>query len=409
MDNHERQLLEKALETLHLLLGYADAKSDFKPILHVIEGGKFSPTSGKTEKETPNAGTSGEAKQGFVEFTEQEIKQMPAFFRKLIVIHKKRCRVRIRQCGKNTTNYEIRYRAEGYNISASGKTIELAKANFIKKLKTAKPKNEEEYTIPTTFHSFTMYYFETFRKEKVTSQTYRIDLSRYDNNVKTFFGEKPLAKITPLDCKNLLQKLKNAGKGKTADEVYSLLSVIFRCAINHGVLQRSPLVMVAHTHHQRENGTALTKEEETVLLDFLSDSVYLLPAVLMLYCGLRPNELQTAIIDGDFIKAVNSKRKSRTVEYKRIPIIDRLRPFLPGDGIIKIPTLDILRRRIRAALPKHKLYDLRTTFYSRCKECGVSEHALKHFVGHSLGALGNAYTDLSDEYLLLEGKKLNQW
>lgn len=119
-----------------------------------------------------------------------------------------------------------------------------------------------------------------------------------------------------------------------------------------------------------------------------------------------PTRQETAKLDGDFIVAVNSKRKNGKIEYKKIPVTPMLKPYLKGVSEIKFSSLRIIRDRFNKLFPDHKLYDLRTTFYTRCQECGVSDVARNEFVGHSLGALGNAYTDLSDEFLLREGNKL---
>ena len=83
-----------------------------------------------------------------------------------------------------------------------------------------------------------------------------------------------------------------------------------------------------------------------------------------------------------------------------------LKPYMEGGEEISFYKAYTLREKIKEIIPNHILYDLRTTFYSRCIECGISDVAQKLFVGHSLGELGNAYTDVSDKYLLKEGKKL---
>lgn len=127
--------------------------------------------------------------------------------------------------------------------------------------------------------------------------------------------------------------------------------------------------------------------------------------MILLYIGLRPNELATVKIDGNFIIAVNSKRKHKRIEYNRIPISKMLAPYLAGGDVPNLSSANYLRRKFKEILPGHILYDLRTTFYSRCKECGISEHARNAFMGHSLGALGNAYTDLSDNFLIKEMAK----
>ena len=128
---------------------------------------------------------------------------------------------------------------------------------------------------------------------------------------------------------------------------------------------------------------------------------------IALYTGLRPNEYESAKRDGNFIVANNSKRKGGKKETKKIPITPMLKPYLKDMQDFTFYKPYTLREKFNSILPNHILYDLRTTFYSRCTECDVSDKAQKLFVGHSLGELGNAYTSVSDEYLLKEGEKLN--
>jgi integrase len=356
-----------------------------------------------------NAATQGDVKDKGLDdisefkFTNKEINQMPKTFRKEFRADGCTARIRKKPSGKNGYLYEIRYRRNGYNISASNKNLEEAKRLFIEQLKTAKV-SKKITGVPKTFHSFTMYYFENFRIKKVTEKTYKTDYNRYKRYLQPYFEEIPLVKITPKDCQDLLDDLEEEGKGKTAGELYSLLSVIFKTAMLHRLIDYNPLDIVIHTKHESQHGVALTKEEEKKLLANTNDVILRNALALGLYTGMRPNEYKTAKIEGPFIVAVNSKRKNGKIEYKKIPITKMLEPYLK-DGI-NVPTEKRLRAAIRAVLPDHKLYDLRTTFYTRCMECGVAEPAMKAFVGHSFGQLGDAYTDLSDEYLLQEGAKL---
>ncbi len=298
--------------------------------------------------------------------------------------------------------YEIRIRINGVDISASSKNLKTAKAKFIEKLKHA---DERPVDIPTTFTAFIMFYFENFRKRKVSERTYKGDLWRVKRHLTPYFGEIPLKKITPLFIQVFLDRLTDEGKGKTADELHSLLNLTFKMASAHNLISNNPMATVFHMQHETVSGHALSRAEEKKLLSECGKE-YQTDFAIALYTGLRPNEYKTARIEGEMIIAVNSKRKNKRTEYKRIPISPMLRPYITGTEL-HLHHPQRIRDQLKAILPEHKLYDMRTTFYTRCKECGLADAARDEMMGHSLGKLGNAYTDLSDEYLIKEAQKLN--
>ena len=408
---HDKNKLSNELVSLSTLLTTSHKQKELAQLTAAFSALMEKVIEAETET---TATTKAKTITATLKFTQKEISKMSKTFKKEFIANGLVAHVTKRESGKRTFCYEIRYRSNGYNISASSTDLQEAKRKFIEK---TLPENIGKHlknkiggiTALDTFHAFSTYFFENFRKEKVATETYRNDVMRYNKYLKPYFWEKEIKKITPSDCKKLLDEVKAAGKGQTADELYSLMSIIFKGAIAHGIIERNPLNVIFHVKHERKSGKALTKDEETSLFKALNERIFAIAAALMLYCGLRPNELKTAKIDEPFIIAVNSKRKHQKTEYKRIPIIDKLRPFLVDGVPDPLPTIQLLRRRVNAVLPNHKLYDLRTTFYTRCDESGVSSAARDEFVGHSGGALTNAYRDLSTEYLLQEGEKLNVW
>ena len=376
-----------------VMLGYiqSDNNLDF-----YLQGG--TPTQQTTE-ETQTAEV--------LEFTAQEISKMPKQFRTIFKTDGVRAHVR-KRIRNNSISYEIRFRADGYNISASGLTVAEAKVRFIQKLHDAqngiKPTAPD---IPKTFDKFAMYYFENFRKRKVKSTTYEKDLVRLKKHILPVFGDMNIKDIMPQQCQKLIDDILISGKGKTAEDVFSLMNCTFKMAIKHNILQHNPLDIVIHDKHQRKHGKALTVAEEKLLLQTAEEPYKTLFAIA-LYTGLRPNEYETVRITDNMIYANNSKRHNGKVETKRIPIIPMLRPYINADTVMPNVSINSARKIIKKILgDERKLYDLRTTFYTRCQMYGVAPAARDEFVGHSSGELTDTYTDLPDDYLIKEGLKLD--
>ena len=398
--------LPNADENIRFVLELADESVKAETLENLIENGKIG--SSQDERVIRQ-----EKKQGIcINFTEQERKQMPNNFKKVYKKDGRTIYAHEHKSGKETVTWEIRYRRNGYNISVCGKTIEIVKKKFLEKLKVGPtPNNGMENSVPTAFHSFATYYFENYRKKKVVAETYKKDLSRYNKYLQTYFKEQPIVKITLAQCQKLINDIVEQGKGKTADEVYSLMNVIFQYAKDNHIITQSPSDAVFLPKHESQNGVALTKEEEKEFLHKLKGSKFELCFAIALYTGIRPNEYTSVEIDTQkqFIIAKNSKLKKKRdgeIVYKKIPITPMLRPYIENSPNVTMYTAKYLRKYYSDFIENHILYDLRTTFYSRCKECHVEEYALKAFMGHSLKSVDKAYTDLSDEYLLKEGQKV---
>ena len=368
-------------------------------VLGALKGEQF-----KQQRERAEKGPLLEEKVGVGVFTEKEIFSMSKQFRKEFRANGRVAHVRKKRNGPNSWSFEIRYRRNGYNVSACATTLEECKRKFIEKLELAVGEGTTDAVVPTDFNKFAMHFFESYRKEKVVEKTYYNTLGHFRRWIEPHFAGKDIRKVTPGDCKALLDHIKAEGLGKTADEVHSLLNQTFKMAIAYNLIQRNPLAVVPHVLHEKVTGQPLTKTEEELLLAGCKDR-YRIIFALYLYCGIRPGEIYSVKIDGRFVVCENIKQKDHKVHHKKIPISTKLAPYLTQE--LSAPKLDYIRNEFRRLLPNHTLKDCRKTFGNRCQECGVNRDVVKVWMGHVLGdVLGKHYTAFSDEFMLAEIAKI---
>ncbi|MBO5046754.1 MAG: tyrosine-type recombinase/integrase family protein [Clostridia bacterium] len=345
------------------------------------------------------------AEAAFLDFTDKEINKMPKFFRNKFKLKGGK----IAHIREKNGSYEIRYRHDGFNISASAKTVEEAKERFIQKLCNAKTETLNDRTY---FGQFAMQWLNVVKKPQIKENTYENYLWTLQKYVFPRFGKMRLRDIKPLDVQKLFNALDEKGIKRGSENTYVILKPIFDFALAEDLITKSPMALIRKPKYEKKKATPLTIAEESALIDscLASENECRYAFIFMLYTGIRRSELETVKIEKEWITVVTAKtRKGESQRIRRIPISPMLQPFMPfmKNGALKIDK-EKLTKTFHKFLSNHHLHELRHTFITRCQECGISRELTSLWAGHKADntITSNVYTHFSEEYQLGEIKKL---
>ena len=359
----------------------------------------------KKERGTANKGKRKIKEKSAGTETKKEIKEMIRF---------SDCKTRERKNGY----FEIRLRRGGINKSWSGYNLNALKRRCLAWISAENKKRR--YFPPESFAPDSLLFGEfagdflyNVKKRMVKPETFRIYENIYMNHILPTFESLPLKAIKAAFVQSILNDL-NEKAPRTCEDVKVLLNSIFTYALDNGEITRNPMKAVYIPKHERQTGEALTKAEEAKLISALKGHRMELTYILTLYTGVRACEVNTAVfnLQENTITFKNGKLKSYQKEkFRTVPIFPKLKPYIPRLVSENWRThANNISRAMREFLPntKHTFKDLRHTFTTRARECGIDNEIVSLWTGHSLGNItARVYTHFSPEFMQKEAEKLN--
>ena len=373
--------------------------------------------------QSPPVNKSGKSSKVGFKLNKKEIKEMPTIFRKIFA-----CKDRVIPCRFHKGVYEAHYRGNGMDVFACAKDFGEMKRKFIEKFNEIESQREAAAGAETESRAeckqedlvlFSDYVDEWLEIKKKTTKpsTYKEYERLCRHNLSVFEG-KTISQMTRQAIQRYLFGIVDEGKHRTAEKLAQLMTSIFDLACDDLGIS-SPMKRITLPYYEVKKGSCLIVEEESRLVKFCienKDAAASSALLVLLYFGLRKSELASIAVADGKLTCVTSKTRFGRAEVRRTipftPVFKRVHGYVDFEKA-KNTNIHTIETTFKRLFPERHVHELRYTFITRCKECGVAGEVVMVWDGHSFdrdvktSVIDRGYTTYSDEFLQKEAEKVN--
>ncbi|MBR2870405.1 MAG: hypothetical protein IKB98_03415 [Clostridia bacterium] len=313
--------------------------------------------------------------------------------------------------------HQFRYRRDGYNLSFNSKSYEKAKKkayDFIFELK-AMLRNSAEKTCGKTL-DFVANAWLNLKKAHSDKKTCAGYESVYRLHIAPTFGKRSVKGLLPIDFQPFFDKLFETS-GRTCENAKIILNGVFKYAVANRFCASNPIEGVIVEKHFRTPGQALSREKIQEFKQVMRTAgKYGLAGLIILFTGIRGAELKSLTFDWSAGTWTVDNAKLKKSQKKNPGNLQRTVPIFPDlyDLKDRIQNEDWkissqrLSNNFKERWPENNVKDLRHTFSTVARECGIENELVNVWMGHSAGnnLTANTYTHFSIEFQKEQAQKL---
>ncbi|MCD8201634.1 MAG: site-specific integrase [Clostridia bacterium] len=311
--------------------------------------------------------------------------------------------------------YQIRFHRDGYDIEVASKSLTEVKKKFIDALNTGTRRGKKKMF--PTLKEFSATWLK-YKQPVVKESTYKTYVLNLEANIYPALGDTPIDMLNRETIQDFLNGLVEEGRCRTAGICKQLLGAIFKLAVEDLEI-KDPMTKIVLPHYEKKKSTALKKDEEKTLVEYCKQhpkTKGCSGVIILLYTGMRAGELKSLTHDEKFIYCISEKtRKGYADVTRKIPIspmMKKMLPYIDIDNSIDV-SMWTMRDVLKELFPTRHLHELRYTFITRAKECGINTEVVMLMDGHEsdrdcfASKVDRGYTDFSEEFILKEMEKFD--